>query len=312
MTLADRPPALDPVTQLFVDWLAAQPAQSQTVLTSAQSSPVGKPRVDIDDVVFPVGPSGSVEVRIIRPRTAPQALPVVMAFHGGGVFLGDRQTHDRLMREIAVGAHAAVLFVDYARAPDSRFPIAIEQAYAATRYVASEAARLNLDANRLAVLGDGFGGTLATTVALLARERRGPKIDLQILLYPVTDIRLDTASYRRFAEGPWLTRTTMQQFWDVYLPQSDRGQGDPAVPLEITIDRLRDLPEALVLLAENDVLHDEGEAYARKLADAGVRVTSVRYNGTIHDFLLFDALADTPAVRSAILQIVTALKTTFD
>jgi acetyl esterase len=310
---------LDPVMQQFLESLTAAqglltflPDEARAILLRQQSAPTGKPRAETQDLVLPVGPTGAVEVRIVRPPGNAAALPGVMFFHGGGSILGNKQTHDRLIREIAVGAGAAVIFVAYDLVPESPFPIAIEQAYAATRHVVEQAGALNIDRTRLAVIGDSAGGNIAAVVALLAKERRAPKIDLQVLLYPVTDADFETQSYQRFADGPWLTRAAMQWFWDAYVPDATKRRDSRVAPLNATIDQLQNLPEALVVVAENDVLRDEGEAYARKLSDAGVRVTSVRYNGTIHDFALFDALADAPAVRSALAQTVAALRTAFE
>ena len=309
--------ALEPHTQQFVDGLAGappiyslSPAKARSLLARAQSIPVGKPSTQIEDIDLPVGPTGSVPVRIVRPADGAAVLPVVMYFHGGGWILGDRDTHDRLIREIAVGAEAAVVFVDYARSPEARYPVAIEQAYAATRYVADNGAGLRVDPLRLAVAGDSVGGNMAASVTLMAKQRRGPKIALQLLFYPVTDAGFDTPSYTRFADGPWLTKRAMQWFWDAYLPDSASRNEPTATPLNASFDQLAGLPEALVMTDENDVLRDEGEAYARKLSNAGVRVTSTRYNGTIHDFVMLNALADTPATRAAIAQAVGALKTT--
>jgi acetyl esterase len=225
-----------------------------------------------------------------------------MHFHGGGWILGDKDTHDRLTREIAVGANAAVVFVDYDRSPEARYPVAIEQAYAATKYVAEHGPELGLDPSRLALFGDSVGGNMVAAVTLLAKQRGGPHIDLQVLCYPVTDARFDTASYREFADGPWLTRRAMQWFWDAYLPDTSSRGLITASPLNASLDELAGLPEALVMVDENDVLRDEGEAYARKLSRAGIRVTTLRVNGTIHDFMLLNAIADTPAVRAAIRQ----------
>jgi acetyl esterase len=310
-------PALEPVTQQFVDSLAGappiytlSPADARSVLERAQSAPVGKPSAQIEDIAFPVGPTGSVPVRIVRPAGTAEVLPVVVYFHGGGWILGDRDTHDRLVREIAVGVAAAVVFVDYARAPEARYPVAIEQAYAATRYVVDQSASLRIDPLRLAVAGDSVGGNMAAAVTLMARQRRGPKIAFQVLFYPVTDAGFDTSSYTRFADGPWLTKRAMQWFWDAYLPDPAAREQATATPLNASLDQLTGLPEALVVVAENDVLRDEGEAYARMLSNAGVRVTSTRYHGTIHDFVMLNALADTPAARGAIAQAVSALKTT--
>lgn len=311
-------PVLEPTTQSFVDALNAaggpplytlSPTAARDVLASAQkAAPVEKLPVSIDDTTFPVGPTGSVRVRVVRPQEAKGTLPVVMHFHGGGWILGDRETHDRLTREIAVGADAAVVFVDYDRSPEARYPVAIEQAYAAMKYVVDNAAALGVDGERLAILGDSVGGNMAAAVTLMAKERGGPKITFQVLLYPVTDADFETGSYQTYAEGPWLTKKAMQWFWDAYLPDvAARGQ-ITATPLNATLEQLRDLPPALVAVDENDVLRDEGEAYARKLSQAGVPVASVRYNGTIHDFALLNAIAKTPPVRAALAEANGALR----
>jgi acetyl esterase len=309
-------PTLELHTQQFVDGLAGSPpiyslspAEARSVLERVQSMPFGKPGGQIEDTAFPVGPTGSVPVRIVRPAGVAGPLPVVVYVHGGGWILGDRNTHDRVVREIAVGAGAAVVFVDYDRSPEARYPVAIEQAYAATRYVVDQSASLGIDPSRLAVVGDSVGGNMAAALTLMARERRGPKIAFQVLFYPVTDADFDTASYTRFADGPWLTKRAMQWFWDAYLPDPAARKQPTATPLNASLHELAGLPEALVIVDENDVLRDEGEAYAGRLSDAGVRVTSVRYNGTIHDFVMLNALADTPATRGAIAQAVGALKT---
>jgi acetyl esterase len=315
MSIATPQPALELHTQQFIDSLAGappiytlSPADARSVLARAQSIPVGKPSAQVEDITLPVGPTGSVPIRVVRPVGAAEVLPVVMYFHGGGWILGDRDTHDRLVREIAVGAQAAVVFVDYARAPEARYPVAIEQAYAATRYVADNGASLRIDPLRLAIAGDSVGGNMAAAVTLMAKQRRDPKIALQVLFYPVTDAGFDTPSYIQFADGPWLTGRAMEWFWDAYLPDPAARKQPTATPLNASLDQLMGLPEALVIVDENDVLRDEGEAYARKLSDAGVRVTSVRYNGTIHDFVMLNALADTPAARAAIAEAVGALR----
>jgi acetyl esterase len=238
-----------------------------------------------------------------------EILPVVMFFHGGGWAAGDVDTHDRLVREIAVGVHATVVFVGFGRAPEIQFPIALEEAHAATAYVVNNAARLKLDGTRLAVVGDGAGGNLAAAVTIMSKQRRGPKIAFQVLFYPPTAANFEGGSYQEWRDGPWLTKQDMKWFWDVYLPhRSDRADA-LATPLSATLDQLRGLPDALLITAEIDVLRDEGESYARKLQEAGVRTTCTRYIGTIHDFLMLNALADTPATRGAVRQAVAALRT---
>jgi acetyl esterase len=309
-------PILEPITQQFVEdegetFLALSPDDARVAFSRLQSLPVGKPGTDIVDMTFPTGPTGSVQVRIIRPKELPAPLPVVIYCHGGGWIAGDAATHDRLIREIAVGANAALVFVCYDRAPEARFPVAIEQVYAAILHVVGNAAALNVDATRIAVVGDCAGGAIAASITMLARERRGPKIDLQILICPVTAADFDTPSYERFAAGPWLTRAAMTRAWDHWLPDAARRHEVSAAPLCAPLDHLAHLPATLIIAAENDVTRDEAECYARRLSDAGVRVTSVRYNGTIHDFAVLNALADTPAARGAIFQITDTLRQTF-
>ena len=302
-------PALEPTTQKFVDGIAAKggppiytlsPDAARKVLADLQSGPIGRVPASIEDTSFPVGPTGKVAIRILRPEGAKETLPAVLYLHGGGWVLGDRHTHERLTREIAAGAKIAVVFVDYDRSPEARYPIALEQSYAALQYVAAHGKQLGIDPTRLAVAGDSAGGDLAAAVTLLAKERKGPKLRLQVLLYPVTDASFDTASYREFANGPWLTKAAMQWFWDSYLPDVSKRAEPTASPLRATPDQLMGLPDTLVIVAANDVLRDEGEAYAQKLAQAGVRVTAIRADGTIHDFAMLNALAETPAVRSAL------------
>jgi acetyl esterase len=320
MDTADTP-FLEPTTQQFVDALAVagsppiytlSPDDARKVLREVQATEVGKPAARLEDMIFPVGPTGSVRMRVIQPEGANEALPVVMYVHGGGWIFGDTSTHDRVVREIAVGARAALFFVDYDRSPEAEYPIAIEQIYAATRYVVEHGARLGVDPTRLAIVGDGVGGNMAAAVTLMAKERRGPKIDLQVLFYPVTDCNFDTASYATLANGSWLTKRAMEWFWNAYLPDVAARKQITATPLNASVDQLTGLPDAVVIVAENDVLRDEGECYARKLSQAGVRVTCTRYNGTIHDFVMLNALADTPAVRGAIAQTIAALKSVLE
>lgn len=250
-------PVLEPVTQKFIDTLSAaagpplytlSPADARNVLTGVQAQSVAKLPASIQDTTFPVGLTGSTRIRIVRPDGARSALPVVMHFHGRGWILGDKDTHDRVTREIAVGANAAVVFVDYDRSPEARYPVAIEQAYAATRYVAGHGNQLNVDPTRLAVVGDSVGGNMAAAVTLMAQERGGPKIDFQVLFYPVTDADFETGSYSTF--GPWLTRRAMQWFWDAYLPDTARRQEITATPLNASLDQLRGLPDALIIVDE--------------------------------------------------------------
>jgi acetyl esterase len=257
---------------------------------------------EVTDRTLSVGPTGEVRVRIIRPLGPRGDLPAVIYFHGGGWVVGGPDTHDRPVREIASGSGAAVLFVDYARSPEARYPVALEQGYATAKWVAEHGQQLGVDPERVAVAGDSSGANLATAVALLARQRGGSALSGQVLLMPTADAGFDTASYDEFAGGPFLTRALMGWFWDHYAPDPEARREATAAPLRATVDQLRGLPPALVVTAENDVLRDEGEAYAHKMMVAGVSVTATRYLGTIHAFVLLNALAATPAARAAIAQ----------
>jgi acetyl esterase len=302
---------LEPVTQAFIDTLTARggppiytltPHAARASLDALQAeyaSSLSVAPAEVVDDVIPVGPTGSVPIRIVRPQGSAAGLPIVMYFHGGGWILGNERTHDRLIRAIAARAQAAVVFVKYTPSPEAQFPVPLEQAYAATKYLAENAPRFGLDGSRLAVAGDSVGGNMATVVARLAKDRGGPEIRHQALFYPVTDASFDTGSYQRFAGGPWLTRAAMEWFFDAYAPKLADRPTPEVSPLRSSLDQLRGLPPTLLITDENDVLRDEGEAYAHALMRAGVVVTAVRYLGTIHDFMMLDALADTPASLGA-------------
>ena len=300
---------LEPTTRAFLEKINKQdgtpiyelsPKDARNVLSGLQAAEVAKLPADIEDLNIPVGPEGQVSIRIIRPKGNREILPVVMYFHGGGWVLGGKDTHDRLVREIANGANAAVVFVNFTPSPEAKYPIPIEEAYAATKYIAENGKNYSLDTSRFAVAGDSVGGNMAAAVILLAKERGGPRIDYQVLFYPVTDTNFDTKSYQQYATDIWLTREAMKWFWDNYLPDEETRRQPTASPLQAPIDQLKGQPPALVITDENDVLRDEGEAYAHKLIQAGVPVTAVRYLGTIHDFVMLNELANTPATRSAI------------
>ena len=319
-TTALANPVLENNTQNFINALTASggapiytlsPADARNVLAGAQAGPIAKRAADVTDTVFPVGPTGESRVRIVRPEGNTDRLPVVVYFHGGGWVLGDKETHDRLIREIAVQANAAVVFVDYERSPEAKYPIAIEQDYAVTKYVAEHSEQLNVDPTRLAIAGDSVGGNMTAVVSLLAEQRKGPEIIAQVLFYPVTDANFENGSYTEFANGPWLTKAAMEWFWNQYLPEGTDRTDPKVTPIHAPQELLAGQAPALIITDENDVLRDEGEAYARKLSQAGVDVTTVRYNGTIHDFVMLNAVADTPAAKAATAQASQFLKNAF-
>jgi acetyl esterase len=285
--------------------------EARKVLIGAQSQPKDMKAVDIEERTIDAGPSGKVSLTIVRPSKQVNPIPAVMFFHGGGWILGNFKTHERLVREIAHGADVAVIFVNFTPSPESHYPTAMEECYAATKYVAEHAKDFNVKEGHLAVCGDSVGGNMAIAMTMLAKERGGPKIARQVLFYPVTDAGLDTESYKKFAEGPWLTKPAMEWFWNAYAPDPKTREQNTASPLRAPIDSLKGLPPATIITAENDVLRDEGEAYAHNLSQAGVEVTAVRCLATIHDFVMLDALRDTPAAKNGTHIAVQALLQTF-
>ena len=228
--------------------------------------------------------------------------------HGGGWVLGNAGTHDRLVRELAVGANTAVVFVEYDRSPEAHYPVAIEQGYATARWITEHGATEGLDATRMAVAGDSVGGNMTAALALLAKQRGDVTFVHQSMYYPVTDAGQDTDSYHEFADGPFLTAKGMAWFWDCYLPEAATRSEITASPLRASIEQLTGLPEAFLIVDENDVLRDEGEAYGRRLTEAGVRTTCLRYNGIIHDFMMLNPLRETAATTGAVEQAIHVLR----
>jgi acetyl esterase len=305
---------LEPAAQEFAEAAAKPPLLfergvegARRLLDEVQAGPVEMPEVDEKWITVPAA-AGDVRVRLVRPVGSSGVLPVVLYVHGGGWVLGNAGTHDRLVRELAVGAGAAVAFVECDRSPEARYPVAIEQAYAAAQWITGSGAAEELEASRLAVAGDSVGGNMAAALAILAKRRGDVSFVHQSLYYPVTDAAQDTGSYREFAHGPHLTAKAMAWFWDAYTTSPEERAEITASPLRATLDDLAGLPPAFVIVDENDVLRDEGEAYARRLTEAGVPTTSVRYNGTLHDFMMLNPVRDTHATRAATAQAIAALK----
>jgi acetyl esterase len=250
----------------------------------------------------------SLKLHIVRPAGAAGEPPVFMFFHGGGWVLGDYPTHERLVRDLVVESGAMAVFPGYTPSPEARYPTAIEQAYAATSWVAEHGGEIVADGTRLAVVGNSVGGNMAAVVSLMAKDRGRSGIRFQALLWPVTDANFDTGSYHEFAEGHFLTRNMMMWFWDSYTKDMAQQAERYASPLRHPVEALRGLPPALIQTAHSDVLRDEGEAYARRLNEAGVEVVAVRYNGLIHDWGLLNPIATVPEVRAAITQVASELR----
>ncbi|EMF0258093.1 alpha/beta hydrolase [Enterococcus hirae] len=277
------------------------PEEGRALLEKVQESPVDKLPVDIEDLTVDTGQWGSINVRFVRPEGNTDKLPVIFYIHGAGWVFGSAQTHDKLIRELAVRTNSVVVFPEYSRSPEAKYPTAIEQSYAVLQKLSELAESKGLDLSELAVAGDSVGGNMATVMTILTKERQGLPIQKQLLFYPVTDANFTTDSYQEFAENYFLTKEGMKWFWDQYTTDDSERSEITASPLRATSEDLADLPPALILTGEADVLRDEGEAYARKLRDAGVAVTQVRFQGMIHDFVMVNSLDQTNATRAAML-----------
>ncbi|MGI3780780.1 MAG: alpha/beta hydrolase [Janthinobacterium lividum] len=284
------------------------PEEGRKAVDGVQDSPIDKPDVDDTWVTVPGGPTGEVRTRIVKPLGTSGVLPVVVYTHGAGWVFGDAHTHDRLVRDLAVGTGVAVVFPEYDRSPDVHYPVANEQSYAVAQWVVREGAAHGLDGTRVAVCGDSVGGNMAIALTLMAKERGDVSFAAQALFYPVTDAGFDTGSYLRYADGYWLSRTGMKWFWDQYTTSADDRAQITASPLRARPEQLTGLPPALIVNAEEDVLHDDGAGYANLLRTAGVPVTHVTYSAIVHDFVMVNSMHDTHAARAAVAQVVAFLK----
>jgi acetyl esterase len=305
--------AVEPQTQQILDQLAAlggpplhtmQVIEARRMMENLRALAAAGPEVGaVEDRRVP-GPAGEIPVRLYRPA-GDGPFPALVWFHGGGWVLGDLDGADATCRELANAAGCVVVSVDYRLAPESKFPAAADDCYAATRWVADNAAALHVDATRVAVGGDSAGGNLTAVTALRSRDLGAPALRFQLLVYPVTDATSESPSYAENGEGYLLTRDSMQWFWNHYL-RGDTDRADPyASPLRAA--SLAGLPPALVITAEFDPLRDEGEAYGRRLRDAGVRATISRYPGTIHGFFSMTGFLD--LARKAVAEASSALAT---
>ncbi len=314
--LAAGSPGVEHNTQGFLEALAKgggppletlSPADARAVLVGAQAG-AKLPPADVSERTITVD-GKSIKLTLVRPAGAKGVLPAFMFFHGGGWILGDFPTHERFVRDLVADSGAAAVFVNYTPSPESRYPAAINEAYAATKWVAENGAQINVDGKRLAVAGNSVGGNMAAVVALMAKQKGTPALRSQVLFWPVTNANFENSSYDEFANDHFLTRNMMKWFWDAYTTDPKQRREIYASPLLATAEQLKGLPPALVQTAEKDVLRDEGEAYARKLDAAGVSVVTTRYNGMIHDFGLLNVLSGVPATRAALHQASEELRT---
>ncbi|MGV1795330.1 alpha/beta hydrolase [Rhizobium sp. A37_96] len=303
-------PNIDPQIRSFLKelnkdsspfWKLPQP-QPQDILTGLQN----KTAVDMSGVTTvekTVTQDGqAVKIYIMTPEKLTGKPGILFFVHGGVWIVGNFQNHQRLLRDLVVGSGQIGVFVEYTPLPEAKYPTQLDQSYAALEWAAAHADEFGADGSKIAIAGNSVGGDMAAALTLMTKDRNGPKISYQVLFIPATDASVDTASYHEYGTGRFLARDFMKYGWDLYAPDKKTRDNPYVSPLRATTDELKGLPPALVITAENDPLRDEGEAYARKLKDAGVDVTAVRYGGMIHDFVLLNAIHDVPGVKAAIEQ----------
>ncbi|WP_221938603.1 alpha/beta hydrolase [Mycobacterium sp. KBS0706] len=309
-------PRIDPQIRSFLAginkdsspfWELPQP-KPQEILTGLQS----QTEVDLSGVTTTertITQDGrTVKLYVMTPDHVSGKPGVLLFIHGGVWIVGNFQNHQRLLRDLVVGSGQIGVFVEYTPLPAAKFPTQLEECYAVLTWIAGHAGELGADGSRIAVAGNSVGGNMTAALALMAKDRNGPRIGYQVLMIPATDASVDTESYRDYGTGRFLARAFMKYGWDLYAPDAATRDNPYVSPLRAGLDQLKGLPPALVITAENDPLRDEGEAYARKLKAAGVEVAAIRYNGTIHDFVLLNALRHVPSTEAAIEQVNEGLR----
>jgi acetyl esterase len=283
-------------------------ADARMVLVNAQKS-VKFDYSDITESEKTIKADGmTIKLNIVRPARAKGILPVFIFIHGGGWVLGDYPTHKRMVRDLAVGSGAVGVFVNYTRTPDAQYPVAINEIYAATKWVSQHGTEIGVDGKRLGVIGNSVGGNMTAVTSILAKQRKGPEIKVAVMMWPIVDANFETESYKMFGADRFLTTPLMKWMYDMYIPDASKRADILASPLHATVDQLRGLPPTLIQVAENDVLRDEGEAYGRLLLEAGVKATTVRYNGVIHDWGLLNGLAHIQQTKDLFTQASAELR----
>jgi len=309
-------PRIDPQVRAFLAdlnkdsspfWELPQP-KPQEILTGLQNqTPVDMSGVTtVEKTITQDG--RNVKLYIMTPQNVKGKPGVLFFVHGGVWIVGNFQNHQRLLRDLVVGSGQIGVFVEYTPLPEAKYPTQMEESYAALKWVAAHAADFGADGSRIAIAGNSVGGNMTAALTLMAKDQNGPKIALQVLFIPATDASVDTDSYHEFGTGRFLARAFMKYGWDLYAPDEKTRNSPYVSPLRASNEELQGLPPALVITAENDPLRDEGEAYARRLKDAGVAVIATRYNGMIHDFVLLNAIHDVPGVQAAIRQANDAIR----
>jgi acetyl esterase len=310
-------PRIDPQIRAFLAelnkdsssfWELPQPKPQESLTALQNQTPVDMSGVTTVERTI-VQDGRTVKLYIMTPQHLAGEPGVLLFIHGGVWIVGNFQNHQRLLRDLVVGSGQIGVFVEYTPLPEAKYPTQIEESYAALKWVAAHADEFGADGSRIAIAGNSVGGNMSAVLALMAKDKKGPKIVLQVLFIPATDASVDTASYHEFGTGRFLARAFMKYGWDLYAPDQKTRNSRYVSPLRASDGELKGLPPALIITAENDPLRDEGEAYARKLKEAGVAVTATRYNGMIHDFVLLNAIHDVPGVQAAIEQASEAIRT---
>ncbi len=315
---SSKQPYLDNTAKTFLENLAKNakplyeidPEDAREFLTFIQEKGYKDIDAQIEDITISDENAGEISVRLIRPKdySGDENLPLIIYCHGGGWVMGCADNFDMTIKTIANHTHSALAFVNYSRAPEFQYPTALNQIYAVLEHFSQNGGDYKINPYRIAIMGDSAGGNMAAATAIRTKLENGPQLVFQVLVYPVTDAEMKTDSYKEFKDGPWLSKKAMEYFWNCYLPDKDKRNGIYISPLKAEIEYLKGVAPALVLTAENDVLRDEGEAYARKLIEAGVDTGCVRINNTFHDFLLLNGLRESRGVKSAYKLICKTLK----
>lgn len=284
------------------------PQEARKVLEGAQSSVevdlsgIEESDKTITEDIF------TVNLKIVRPEGKTEKLPVFMFIHGGGWVLGDYPTHKRLVRDLVVETGFAAVFVDYSRSPEAKYPQAVNEIYAATKWVAEHGDEINVDGSRLGIIGNSVGGNMSLVTSLLANNNNTPKIKVQVLLWPVTDGSMEFDSYQEYGEQRFLTSSLMKWMFEQYKQTRDDVKDIHFSPLRAPIEELEGLPPTLIAVAENDILRNEGEAMGRKLEKAGVDVTTIRFNGVIHDWGMLNGFAHIHPAKTVVMFSAAMLK----
>ena len=315
---SSKHPYLDNIAKNFLENLDKKakplyeidPEDAREFLTFIQEKGYRDIEAQVEDISFSDEIAGEISVRLIRPKdyTGEENLPLIIYCHGGGWVMGNADDFDMTIKTIANHTNCTAAFVNYSRSPEFQYPTALNQIYAALEHFYNNGNEYNINSSRIAIMGDSAGGNMAAATAIRTKLENGPELAFQVLVYPVTDAEMKTDSYKEFKDGPWLSKKAMEYFWDCYLPDKDKRNGIYVSPLKTDIEYLKGVAPALVITAENDVLRDEGEAYARKLIEAGVDTACVRINNTFHDFLLLNGLRESRGVKSAYKLICKTLK----